>query len=74
MSEQNNRYQNAMDRLETILSKIDKSDVGVDELAYQVEEATKLLRECKEILFETEKNVQKALSELSDEASPAENG
>ena len=68
MSEQNNRYQNAMTRLEEILSKIDQSDVSVDELASQVEEATKLLRECKAILSDTEKNVQKALSDLNEEA------
>ena len=68
MSEQNTRYQNAMNRLEEILSKIDQSDVSVDELASQVEEATKLLRECKAILSDTEKNVQKALSDLNEEA------
>lgn len=68
MSEQNNRYQKAMDRLEEILSKIDRSDVGIDELASQVEEATGLLRECKTILSDTEKNVQKALSGLNEEA------
>ncbi|MCR5027668.1 MAG: exodeoxyribonuclease VII small subunit [Fibrobacter sp.] len=68
MSEQNNRYQNAMTRLEEILSKIDRSDVSVDELASQVEEATQLLRECKAILSDTEKNVQKALSDLNEEA------
>lgn len=68
MSEQNNRYKKAMDRLEEILSKIDRSDVGIDELASQVEEATGLLRECKTILSDTEKNVQKALSGLDEEA------
>lgn len=68
MSEQNNRYQKAMDRLEEILSKIDRSDVGIDELASQVEEATGLLRECKTVLSDTEKNVQKALSGLNEEA------
>lgn len=68
MSEQNNRYQKAMIRLEEILSKIDRSDVSVDELASQVEEATMLLRECKAILFETEKNVQDALSGLNEES------
>lgn len=68
MSEQNKRYQKAMDRLEEILSKIDRSDVGIDELASQVEEATGLLRECKTILSDTEKNVQKALSGLNEES------
>ena len=57
-----------MDRLEEILSKIDRSDVGIDELASQVEEATGLLRECKTILSDTEKNVQKALSGLNEES------
>ena len=68
MSEQNKRYQKAMDRLEEILSKIDRSDVGIDELASQVEEATGLLRECKTILSDTGKNVQKALSGLNEES------
>lgn len=68
MSEQNNRYQKAMNRLEEILSKIDRSDVSVDELASQVEEATELLRKCKTILSETEKNVQNALSGLNEES------
>ncbi len=56
-----------MNRLEEILSKIDRSDVSVDELAAQVEEATTLLRECKTILSETERNVQSALSVLNGE-------
>ena len=73
MSEQNNRYQKAMNRLEEILTKIDQSDVSVYELASQVEEATKLLRECKVILSETEKNVQKALSDLNEETAKDSN-
>lgn len=72
MSEKNSRYKTAMDRLEEILSKIDRSDVGVDELALHVEEATKLLRECKTILSETEKNVNSALEELNAESSEGE--
>ncbi len=60
-------YKNAMDRLEEILTKIDHSDMGIDELATQVQEATVLLRRCRQILTETEKNVQEALNSLDGE-------
>lgn len=67
MSEANMTYKNAMDRLEEILTKIDHSDMGIDELATQVQEATVLLRRCRQILTETEKNVQEALNSLDGE-------
>ena len=43
MSTENLEYKNAMDRLEAILEKIDNSEMGIDELAGQVQEATNLL-------------------------------
>lgn len=64
MSEQNFEYKNAMARLEEILSKIDNSEMEIDELALEVQEATQLLRKCRQILIATEKNVQEALAEL----------
>lgn len=64
MSEQNFEYKNAMARLEEILSKIDNSEMEIDELALEVQEATQLLRKCRLILISTEKNVQEALAEL----------
>ena len=64
MSEQNFEYKNAMARLEEILSKIDNSEMEIDELALEVQEATQLLRKCRQILIATEKNVQDALAEL----------
>ena len=64
MSEQNFEYKNAMARLEEILSKIDNSEMEIDELAVEVQEATLLLRKCRQILIATEKNVQDALAEL----------
>lgn len=67
MSEANMEYKNAMARLEEILTKIDHSDMGIDELAVQVQEATVLLRRCRQILTETEKNVQDALNSLDGE-------
>ena len=64
MSAQNFEYKNAMNRLEEILSKIDNSEMEIDELALEVQEATQLLRKCRQILVSTEKNVQDALAEL----------
>ena len=64
MSAQNFEYKNAMMRLEEILSKIDNSEMEIDELAVEVQEATQLLRKCRQILIATEKNVQDALAEL----------
>ncbi|OWV22486.1 exodeoxyribonuclease VII small subunit [Fibrobacter sp. UWB2] len=64
MSAQNFEYKNAMARLGEILSKIDNSEMEIDELAVEVQEATQLLRKCRQILIATEKNVQDALNEL----------
>ena len=47
-----------------ILSKIDNSEMEIDELAVEVQVATQLLRKCRQILIATEKNVQDALAEL----------
>lgn len=69
MSTENLEYKNAMDRLEAILEKIDNSEMGIDELAGQVQEATNLLKKCRQILVSTEKNVQEALASLEGEAN-----
>ena len=67
MSQENFEYKNAMDRLETILERIDNSEMEIDELAGQVQEATELLKKCRKILVDTEKNVQDALKSLDGE-------
>ena len=68
MSTENFEYKNAMARLEEILSRIDNSEMEIDELAGQVQEATELLRKCRQILLTTEKNVQESLASLDGEA------
>ncbi|MCQ2109302.1 MAG: exodeoxyribonuclease VII small subunit [Fibrobacter sp.] len=67
MSQENFEYKNAMERLENILERIDNSEMEIDELAGQVQEATELLRTCRQILLKTEKNVQEALASLDGE-------
>lgn len=49
MSQANLEYKTAMAALEEILTRIDDSDMGIDELASEVERATILLRECRKI-------------------------
>ncbi len=56
-----------MERLENILERIDNSEMEIDELAGQVQEATELLRTCRQVLLKTEKNVQEALASLDGE-------
>ena len=68
MSTENLEYKNSMDRLESILTRIDNSEMGIDELSDQVREATELLKKCRQILLKTEQNVQEALNSLEDES------
>lgn len=71
MSSENFEYKTSMERLEQILERIDNSEMEIDELSGQVQEATELLRKCRQILLVTEKNVQEALAGLDGET---ENG
>jgi len=60
-------YADSISRLEEILENIDRADLGVDELAKQIEEASILLKNCKGILKKTESQVQDALQSLEED-------
>jgi exodeoxyribonuclease VII small subunit len=62
------KYQESITKLEEILQQLDDSELGVDELAEKVEEASKLLKSCQSILLDTEKKVNKTLAEIEDNA------
>jgi exodeoxyribonuclease VII small subunit len=64
MTEKKQNYQTSMERLNEILENIDRSEVPIDELAEQVTEAAGLLKNCKQILTETESKVQDVLEDL----------
>lgn len=70
MSNANFEYKTAMTALEEILTRIDDSDMGIDELASEVELATVLLRQCRKILTETEQKIQETLSSFDVELAP----
>jgi len=57
-------YKEAMEKLEAIVSGLENDEVPVDELAEKVKEASKLIRLCKSVLYETEEEVNKVLQEM----------
>ena len=64
MSSANIKYSEAVKRLEEILENVDRSNVGIDELADLVKEASDLIKTCRSILTSTERNVQESLEDL----------
>ena len=60
-------YAESVERLEEILESIDRADLGVDELAKHIEEASSLLKYCKGVLKKTESQVQDVLNDLDEE-------
>lgn len=57
-------YSEALEELETIVSEVEKGEIGVDELSEKIERASKLIRFCKAQLKSTEEEVEKILEEL----------
>jgi len=66
MSKINLTYEQALSRIEEIVSKIEAEELNVDELAKHVKEASELLKLCKGKLFETEAEIEKILKEMDE--------
>jgi len=64
MSSTNIKYSEAVKRLEAILENIDRSNVGIDELADLVKEAADLIKNCRALLTSTEQSVKESLEAL----------
>ncbi len=60
-------YKEAMEKLEGIVSGLESDEIPVDELAEKVKEASKLIRICKSVLYETEAEVNKVLKEMQQD-------
>lgn len=54
-------YEQAMERLEALASKMERSEIGIDEMAKRLHEAQTLMQFCKERLYESEKNCNSLL-------------
>ena len=56
-------YRGALDRLQTIVSKIESGEMDVDALADNLKEAKQLLSFCRNKLLKDETDVKKVLEE-----------
>jgi len=73
MSGKIKNYTEAITRLDEILEQIDQNQVPLDELAARVEEASELLKFCKDVLTKTEAKVTGVLEDLEKEFGEDEN-
>ena len=55
------KYEEAMQRLETIVSQIENNELGIDELTAKLKEAKQMLKTCKDKLTKTDKEIRKLL-------------
>ena len=61
------KYTEAFEELQEIVSDMEDGNISVDELAEKVKRATVLIRICKAKLSATEGDVQKILKELEED-------
>ncbi|MBO6297121.1 MAG: exodeoxyribonuclease VII small subunit [Prevotella sp.] len=55
------KYEEAMQRLETIVSQIENDELGIDELTARLKEAKQMLKTCRDKLTKTDKEIRKLL-------------
>lgn len=60
-------YEQAMARLEELVSSMESNRLGIDKLCDTLEEVKALLAQCRERLYKTEENVKKILEENKEE-------
>ncbi|HMW75074.1 MAG TPA: exodeoxyribonuclease VII small subunit [Saprospiraceae bacterium] len=63
MKEKNLTYDQAYNELQKILSDLQNSETGVEELTEKIKPASELVTYCKNRLRSTEKEIQKILNE-----------
>jgi exodeoxyribonuclease VII small subunit len=59
-------YQEALDEIEEILSKIEKEELDIDELSEKVNRVSFLLKFCKDKLHKTNEEVEKILGAMDE--------
>ena len=60
-------YEQAMARLEALVSGMENNELGIDHLCDTLEEVKTLLAQCREKLYKTEEQVKKILEEKNTE-------
>lgn len=66
MAQKKQTYREAINEIEDILDKIENDELDVDELVEKVKKVTELLRFCKDKLYATQDEVEKALKEIDN--------
>ncbi|MCD7978676.1 MAG: exodeoxyribonuclease VII small subunit [Tannerellaceae bacterium] len=64
MSNQEETYKEAVEKLRRIVADIESGNLDVDLLSEKVKEATRLVKLCKEKLYKVDEEVKKVLEEL----------
>ncbi|WP_291785212.1 exodeoxyribonuclease VII small subunit [Cecembia sp.] len=59
-------YDQAIQRIEEIVSLLESGEKGMDELSALVKESSKLVKKCKEKLRMTEEEINQALKDTED--------
>jgi exodeoxyribonuclease VII small subunit len=59
-------YNEAINEIEDILSKIENEELDVDDLSAKVKRVSVLIKKCKKKLTETEDQVQKILDDIDE--------
>ena len=62
------KYREAIERLDEIIAQIDNDDIDVDELALQVKEAVHLIRLCKAKIDKAELEVKQVVEDFAKES------
>ncbi|MBQ9658796.1 MAG: exodeoxyribonuclease VII small subunit [Clostridia bacterium] len=57
MSKKENNFEESMDKLENIVTELEKGNLNLDETLKKFEEGIKLSKECNEILQDAEKRI-----------------
>lgn len=56
-------YEQAMKRLEEIVTKIESGELNIDSLGEQLKEAQKLIKLCRDKLYKADSEIKKMLEE-----------
>jgi exodeoxyribonuclease VII small subunit len=64
MTKKQVKYQEAIEEIEDILSRIENEELDVDELSAKVKRVSSLIKICKDKLYKTEEEVEKILKDI----------
>ena len=55
------KYEEAIQKLETIVSQIENNELDIDQLTDRLKEAQKLIKQCKDKLYKTDEKIKALL-------------